>query len=247
METEAAMTFYCRQAITSKDDPERVTWHKVIWDEAETDQHNAGVSTKTICGRAIGNFHHFTVNEPPDVDLLCEVCFPPTIIDPSEPVRTAIWPSPPEALAGRPSVREDAVYDWPGRTADLAGELSGYKGDVKPFEDVVRAEERFVKRQFAYPSSPVGPFYKAPEEDDRCENEKYQDARGLILDMVEALPSLDREELRRIAWEALKLSDGPTPVKVSMAEYLESQTRSEFIVAAETDGFKIVGKEGWTT
>lgn len=51
--------------------------------------------------------------------------------------------------------------------------------------------------------------------DDRCENEKYQEAKAIDLEEYrDHLQLFNQEELRRIAWEALLISDGPESTDV---------------------------------
>jgi hypothetical protein len=234
------MTFYCRQARMSHNDPEKVTWHKCVLSGTE---RQAGISSMTVCNRSIGNFYHFQAEEPPDQDIHCGVCFPAVIIDPSEPMpqhhryrsrrpdgtesRNLIFPSD--------TVKEDDEADLADTAEELAGSLSGYEiydeqqasarivrqGDlkgpyrvynlpVKPFEDVLAAEERvlFPLKEAALRTFGMGVFRKDPAEDDRCENEKYQDSRGLMANMIEALGDLSQSELRRLAYAALKIAEG---------------------------------------
>jgi hypothetical protein len=77
---------------------------------------------------------------------------------------------------------------------------------------------------------------------------------GITLEvMQENLYRLDREELRRLAWEALLISDGPD--KVPEPNKGRAGTDSAFSVgrafrfaaAPVYRGFHLYGKNGWTT
>jgi hypothetical protein len=71
-------------------------------------------------------------------------------------------------------------------------------------------------------------------------NKKALSDSAYLGDMVNQLYELEQWELRRLAWEALLISDGPdSPFKVSTTNVLWGSTSELVAIVVMKDGFKV--------
>jgi hypothetical protein len=86
---------------------------------------------------------------------------------------------------------------------------------------------------------------------DQIYSERGSNMAGQYNEAVELLYSMTREELRRLSWEALLISDGPDKLKSEEDVEPFENADSNFIVEIDPNsdysGFVINAKKGWTT
>jgi hypothetical protein len=92
--------------------------------------------------------------------------------------------------------------------------------------------------------------YRIMDDDDEPLEPKEEPLENPAIEIVMAhLYDLDKEELRRVAWEALLVSDGPD--RQFANEHEQAGQVSQFEVDIAVKGtvacFWLVGKRGWTT
>jgi hypothetical protein len=78
------------------------------------------------------------------------------------------------------------------------------------------------------------------EEEEPLENPAIEVVMAHLYD-------LDKEELRRVAWEALLVSDGPDRQFANDHEQAGQVSQFEVYEPPDQAGFVILGKRGWTT